>query len=127
MAQEQTGPHILVVDDEKIIRELTTEILETAGYRVTSLATGGETLAYAADSANRIDLVILDILMPDYTGHELFHALRRIHPSVRVILMSGYDRDEEIQKLLESGGVMFLQKPIPISSLLEAVETLLRE
>jgi nitrogen-specific signal transduction histidine kinase len=81
---------VLLVEDEPIVRSLTARILIENGYRVLEAARGDEALAIAADSGNRIDLVVSDIVMPGMNGLELGARLRQAHPHLRFVFVSGY-------------------------------------
>ncbi len=81
---------VLLVEDEPIVRSLTARILLENGYRVLEAARGDEALAIAADSANQIDLVVSDIVMPGMNGLELGERLRRAYPHLRFVFVSGY-------------------------------------
>ena len=79
---------VLVVDDQKSVRETVCEFLKNAGYYVLRAENGREALAIASE-AERIDLVITDMLMPEVDGVELIRSLRRTLPDVRIFAMSG--------------------------------------
>jgi two-component system, cell cycle sensor histidine kinase and response regulator CckA len=84
-----TGQHVLVVDDEASVRELTRETLESHGYRVETAADGAEAVALFARASPSFDLVLTDLTMPYMDGRAAIRALRRIEPRVKVVLMSG--------------------------------------
>jgi two-component system cell cycle sensor histidine kinase/response regulator CckA len=81
---------VLLVEDEQIVRTLTARILLEHGYTVLEAARGDEALALAADPRNKIDLVVSDIVMPGMNGLELGDRLRRAHPGLRFVFVSGY-------------------------------------
>lgn len=113
---------VLVVDDEPMIRDIVKEILERQGYSVLTAADGAEAVTIYQQNAGRIGLVLLDMVMPQMNGREVFQRLRRINPGVRVIVSSGYSHDRDADHLLEQGAVGFVQKPYRRSDLLRAVE-----
>jgi CheY-like chemotaxis protein len=118
--------HILVVDDEELVRSLLTEMLRGSGYRVTTCADGVEAVDLYRQSWQGIDLVILDMVMPRLGGAETFAALRAVSPSVRVLLSSGYSLGGEAQALLDQGVRGFVQKPFRAADLLRQIGEILR-
>ncbi|MBI9101908.1 MAG: response regulator [Spirochaetales bacterium] len=115
-------PHILIIDDEEIIRDLVVDILEESRYEVSDFSSGEEALKYFRLNSEEIDLVLLDIIMPEMGGSEVFAKLREIDPDVKVILLSGYSRNVEIETLLTWKNTEFFQKPISVKGLLDMVK-----
>ena len=113
--------HVLLVDDEEQVREITAEMLRSVGQRVSVCRNGREALELFRDSAKEIDLVILDMIMPIMGGSATFDALMKVAPSVRVLLSSGYSLDGEAQAILDRGARGFVQKPFLKTELLRAV------
>ncbi|MFA5181162.1 MAG: PAS domain S-box protein [Syntrophales bacterium] len=102
---------ILLVDDEKMVLEVNTELLEAMGYRVYAAGNGQEAIAVYMEKKNDIDLVVLDMIMPGISGGETFDRLREINPGVKVLLSSGYSITGQAQEILDRGCNGFLQKP----------------
>lgn len=117
---------ILLVDDEPMIIEVVSKILSRLGYDVLTAASGQDALEKYKSNGDRIDLLIIDMIMPQMSGGELFDRLKKINPTVSVILSSGYSVDGEAQKILERGCNGFLQKPFSRSQLSEKIRTILR-
>ena len=84
---------ILLVDDEETIIDVSREILEALGYTVYSAMSGKEAIELYTLKKNEIDLVILDMIIPEMGGGEIFDALKTINPDVNVILSSGYSNE----------------------------------
>jgi PAS domain S-box-containing protein len=105
------GKHILIVDDEEPIRQLSAVMLESVGCRVSSAGDGREAVDLYRRMGKEIDAVILDIVMPNMDGIAAFRALKEINPNIRVLLSSGYSIQGDAQKLLKEGAADFLQKP----------------
>jgi len=104
------GQRILVIDDEPAIRETIEVALGERGWAVETAA--DQQAALAAASRHRPDLVLLDLVMPGMSGADLFAELRRMHPDLRIMLMSGYNlHGARADGLLASGAAGFLQKP----------------
>jgi len=117
----QGEANLLVVDDEAFVRELATDQLSSLGYRVTTCCDGEEAVAYYRGAWEEVDLVVLDMIMPRMGGRETFLALRRINPRVRILLVSGHSLDGEAQRILDEGGLGFVQKPFDRTQLARAV------
>jgi two-component system cell cycle sensor histidine kinase/response regulator CckA len=116
------GRCLLVVDDEESVREVISDILENAGYKVLLAADGREALeVYKARSAE-IHGVLLDMTMPRLNGVQTFEVLRRDHPEARVLLMSGYNRRDATSRFDATGLAGFVQKPFAASTLLDTLE-----
>lgn len=117
---------ILVVDDEDDIRHMLCKLLTRAGYAAESAAHGLEAMEQIRSKP--IDLVITDILMPEQEGIETIIELRKKHPAIKVIAMSGGGRGEAAHYLDMAqvyGAHQVFNKPFEHSALLEAVEQLL--
>lgn len=135
LAEESTRPadgpapgsspaHVLIVDDESIIRTLARTILEREGYRVTLAADGAEALA-RFQQGEGIDLVLLDYLMPGATGLEVYREMARRRPGVRVIFASGFVSEIDHDAVLNGPDVVFLMKPYLPNDLIAAVRQVL--
>jgi hypothetical protein len=115
------APHgaetILVVEDEQGVRELTTKILRRLGYDVLAAAGGAEALEIAQAHAGDIALAVTDVVMPNMSGARLAAELRRTHPDIKVIFISGYTENAISQHGVLDEGVAFLAKPFSRESL----------
>jgi two-component system cell cycle sensor histidine kinase/response regulator CckA len=112
------GPEtILVVDDEKMLLEVSREMLELLGYRVYAAGSGQDAIALYRERQNEIDLVILDMIMPGISGSEVFDCLREINPGIKVLLSSGYSINSQVGEILDRGCNGFLQKPFRLEKL----------
>ena len=110
---------ILLVDDEKGVIEVCSEMLETLGYQVKAVSNGLEALEVLRTKDLEIDLVILDMVMPQMNGEETFEKIRTLDPDMRVLVSSGYSREAEIEKMMEKGCNEFILKPFDVASLSE--------
>ena len=116
---------ILLVDDEEIIIDVSIEMLEKLGYTVLKALSGTEAISkYQANSA-KIDLVILDFIMPRISGGEVYDKLKEINPSVKILLASGYSVDGQAGKILKRGCDGFIQKPFNMEELSRKVNEIL--
>lgn len=116
---------ILLVEDDETIRSLTADMLVELGYRVEVCRDGAEGLAYYTAHADGIDLVILDLVIPRIGGVEVFRAMERLHPEVRVIFASGYGIHTVPAGLLDGETRIFLQKPVEPHVLSQTVARML--
>ncbi len=102
---------ILLVDDEEIIRQLGTRILEKSGYKVITASDGADGIAKYRENYGNIDVTILDMTMPGMDGKETMLRLRDEFPSARVLISTGHQLEGEINDFVENGICGLLQKP----------------
>ena len=102
---------ILLVDDEDMIIDVGKELFETLGYEVLIAKGGEEAVKIYYKNRYKIDIVVLDMIMPGYGGSETFDMLREINPKIKVLLSSGYSIDGQATKILNRGCDGFIQKP----------------
>jgi CheY-like chemotaxis protein len=108
---------ILLVDDEYEIRDVMKDVLEMLGHEVLEAGNGEEALQLYETHRDRIDLVILDMVMPGMGGGEVFDRLKSLNPDVKVILSSGYSINGEAKSIMQKGCQGFIQKPVSITEL----------
>jgi CheY-like chemotaxis protein len=108
---------ILLVDDEDIIIDVGRSILEALGYNVLLAKGGNEALEVYKQNPDNIALVILDLIMPDMNGGEVFDRLKAINPEIRVLLSSGYSIDGHASSIIDRGCDGFIQKPFNLNQL----------
>ena len=113
---------VLLVDDEEIVREMVKEVLQAEGHEVLCTADGATAIDVFGDRSPDVDVVLLDLSMPGLSGEETYACLREIDPAVRVILSSGYDKDEATRRFGTKGPVGFIQKPYRPHELLAEME-----
>jgi len=118
---------ILLVDDEEVNIEVTKEILEMLGYQVLAAGSGMEALKIYREHGETIDLVILDMIMPDMSGGVVFDKLREMNSKVRVILSTGYSLKGQASDIMSRGCRAFIQKPFRIEELSQKVRQVLDE
>lgn len=118
---------VLLVDDEETIIDVTREMLVELGYRVISARSGREAIDIYAANKGSIDLVILDMVMPETSGGDTFDRLKSLDPKIRVVLSSGYSMNNEAKSILDRGVRSFLQKPFRVDELSRKVRESLGE
>ncbi|OGV36970.1 MAG: hypothetical protein A2X48_00360 [Lentisphaerae bacterium GWF2_49_21] len=125
VAPVQKKFRILVIDDETVFCQMLADILSPLGYDVKNLGNGQEALEYYTDSWDRIDLVLLDMLMPEMNGHDTFMKMRSINPKLKAIVMTGYSVDSDVRKMLDAGALHVMQKPFDPLELLQKMKDIL--
>ena len=108
---------VLLIDDEEMILDVGSMMLEALGYKVITAAGGKLGLKIYEQNRDKIDLVILDMIMPEFGGAATFEALRRIDPSVSVLLSSGYSVEGQAKEIIQNGCKGFIQKPFSMTEL----------
>ncbi len=117
---------ILLVDDEELVLEVGRSMLSELGYTVHVANGGKQAIAIYAAEKDRIDLVILDVVMPDMGGSETFDRLISIDPTVKVLLSTGYSKDGQAKNILERGCAGFLQKPYSLEILSQKIRQIFK-
>ncbi len=107
-----TGKTLLVAEDEEINYALISEILKETDVTVLHAVNGREALDIFKSKNNKVDLILMDIKMPEMDGYETIHAIRNFNNEVPIIAQSAYAMNEEIQKCLELGCNDYITKPI---------------
>ncbi len=116
---------LLLVDDEKLIRDLGTRLLTSVGYKILSAEHGKEALEIYQEIGSEIALVILDLIMPVMGGKECLDALLTINPEVKVLIASGIVAAAESRDLVQNKAKGFVSKPFEKGNLLKAVREIL--
>lgn len=114
---------VLVVDDEEPVRVVLGTLLQRVGMTPILAASGTEALRLCAEQPNKVDLVMLDLIMPGLSGEDTLRMLRERHGPQRVIVMSGYSDQESIDRCVALGAE-FLAKPFELPALLERLQAL---
>jgi PAS domain S-box-containing protein len=115
---------ILIVDDEAMVRAVASDMLQALGYEVLTANDGLEAVEIFKEAA--IDLVLIDLMMPNMDGRECFRALKEFDPAVRAVLSTGFSRDGAAQDILDEGMLDFVQKPYRMNQLSEVVARVLQ-
>jgi DNA-binding NtrC family response regulator len=111
---------ILVVDDDPGMRDTLTDVLEATGYQ-TSVADSGNAALATARAGGRFDLILMDVQMPGLNGVQTLHALRALDPSIAVVMMTAYTRDELASESERMTGFGVLSKPLDLDRVLPLV------
>ncbi|MAT98551.1 MAG: hypothetical protein CL608_15520 [Anaerolineaceae bacterium] len=116
-----SGKLILVIDDEKPVREAVVDIMDLHGVAVVTAVDGQDGIAVFNERKNEIQLVLLDMSMPGMNGIETLHKLRQINPEIPVILSSGYSQQQIAPEVMVNGRTGFLAKPYNVDSLVSKI------
>jgi DNA-binding response OmpR family regulator len=116
---------ILLAEDEEVLRMLVVDTLEDEGYRIDEACDGEE--AYNLIKDHSYDLIILDYMMPVYTGLELIEMIRNDNNQTKIMMLSAKSQTLDQQKVLEAGADYFMTKPFSPMKLIERIEEILGE
>jgi len=118
---------VLFVDDEEVVLEVGQELLEAMGYRVLIAKDGEEAIKVYKNNQSDINLVVLDMVMPNMGGGKAYDRIKEMNPNAKVLLSSGYSIDGEASEILERGCNGFLQKPFTMKQLAEKMKDILEK
>ncbi len=113
--------NLLIVDDEKELCEILSEMLSDYGYKINTAMDGVQALEYYRKHSKDVDLVIIDMNLPRMNGKECFIAMKAINPRIKAILSTGFSLNEETENILDEGVMEFIQKPFEISQLVKLI------
>lgn len=118
---------LLVAEDDKLVMGLTREILGKHGYRIIEAADGEEAIAKFTENADRIEMVLLDVIMPKKNGKEVFEEIKKMKPGIKTLFMSGYTNDIIAGKGVIEEGINFISKPVQPGELLHKIKEVLQQ
>ena len=113
---------VLLVDDDALLRDLASRMLERLGHEVVATASGAEALDILASRAADISALITDLTMPGMSGMELIAEVERRHPRLPILAISGFSMNADAREELHGRAIAFLPKPFNVESLTEALE-----
>ena len=116
---------VLIVDDEKMVIDVSKHLLESVGYRVLTATSGMAAVECIKREKGNIDIVILDMVMPGMTGEETFEQIKAIDPDIKVLLSSGYSIDGQAAEIIQKGCDGFIQKPFKLEKLSQKIREIL--
>jgi len=119
------GPTVLLVDDEPNLRRILSAVLARDGYNIV-IADGGRDAIKKAKQQPRLDLLVTDFLMPDMNGLQVLEAIRKQHPDLRALVISGHGTARSAVEAMRLGAFDFLTKPFEVEQVREIVERALR-
>ncbi|MEI7816575.1 MAG: PAS domain S-box protein, partial [Desulfuromonadales bacterium] len=116
---------VLVVDDEDMVRDVSTSMFDELGFETLVAASGEEALGIFRKESNCIDVVLLDQVMPNMDGVTVFKELRKVQPGIKVLLASGFSQQEVSERFKGLGLTGFIQKPYTLESLTTELKRIL--
>jgi signal transduction histidine kinase len=117
---------VLLVDDEEVVLDVGTRMLQRIGLTVLPAGNGQEALRVYTENIDRIDLVILDMVMPDMGGKAVFERLKQLNSEVKVLLATGYSLNDEAARIMRNGCDGFIQKPYNMQQLTARIDQILQ-
>jgi CheY-like chemotaxis protein len=117
---------VLVVDDEEVIRDVASRLLQVIGFKSILAREGEEAVARLQEAGDSVRLVLLDLTMPRMGGEETYRQLARLRPGLPIVLMSGYPEPEVMGRFSETGLAAYLQKPFRLPALVEVIRRCLQ-
>ena len=123
----QQGGTVLVVEDDKIVLEITSTLLSGLGYSVLTAMDGLEAIDVFQQHKNDIRFVVSDFAMPQLNGLEALQRLRKISPDIKMILVSGYSEEQIMNDTYTERPQSFLKKPYSSQALKQAIASTLKE
>ncbi len=119
--KSENSEHILIIDDQEMLRDIASEMLKDLGYWVNAVSSGEEAIEFVNETP--VDLLLIDMLMdPGINGRVTYETIHRVHPDIRALIVSGYSEDIEVQEALRLGAKEFVQKPYSMTTLSQAVK-----
>jgi CheY-like chemotaxis protein len=109
--------NILLVDDEEGPIQVEKLMLKELGYKVMTARSGREAIDIYTQNIDKVDLIALDMIMPEMNGRATYEELKNINPDVKILLVSGYSLNKQVEELLDLGCKGFIQKPFDIIEL----------
>lgn len=112
---------IMVIDDEPLILSACIDILQLLGYEAVGFLDGEKAISYFQKIPDGMDLVLVDMIMPQMSGRDLFRRIRALNPATKCILTTGHLYTSRVQEILDEGFVSFIEKPFPAAKLSQVV------
>jgi PAS domain S-box-containing protein len=116
---------VLLVDDEEIILDIGRDLLKAMGCKTLTARGGHEAIELYQKNQDEIDIIILDMIMPNMSGGDVYDRMKEINPDIKVLLSSGYSINDQATDILSRGCNGFIQKPFTINELSAAIRQIL--
>jgi two-component system cell cycle sensor histidine kinase/response regulator CckA len=126
-AVEKGDETLLLVDDEEVIIDVGSQLLEKLGYTVIKARGGEEAIRKYQENMDKIHMIILDMIMPDVGGSEVYEKIKKIDPDAKILLSSGYSIDGQASEILNKGCNGFIQKPFNLKELSKKIREVLKK
>ncbi|MFA6008484.1 MAG: response regulator [Desulfobacteraceae bacterium] len=116
---------VLLVDDEGMILDVGKQMLERTGLEVLTAKNGEKAVELYKKEHKKINMVVLDLIMPGMTGIDTYYELKKINPDIKVLFASGYRKNLDVNVIIEEGRSSFIQKPFKMEQLTQEIGKLL--
>lgn len=110
---------ILVVDDERVMRDLFKRVLTLKGYPVTAVESGKEAVEKVKEA--EFDIAFVDIVMPEMDGVETFRAIKKVNANIHVVMMTGFAVENKMREAMQNGAIDYLYKPFDIAEIMTVI------
>jgi len=118
---------ILLIDDEERILDTGKQILNRIGYEVLLAGGGQEALDVYTKNQDKVDIILLDMVMPGMGGGETYDRMKEINPEIKILLVSGYGIEGQATEILERGCDGFIQKPFEMNKMSQKIREILHK
>jgi DNA-binding NtrC family response regulator len=116
---------VLIVDDEEMVLDVEALMLERMGFKTLKANSSEKACQLYRDKKEKIDLVVLDMIMPGDNGAVIYKKLKRINSGIRVLISSGFWKDINVREILNDGPNSFIQKPFKFAEFTEKIDSIL--
>jgi two-component system, cell cycle sensor histidine kinase and response regulator CckA len=116
---------ILVIDDEDMLRDVLKEVLEMVGFSALFASSGREGIQLFEENRNRIQLILMDILMPEMSGLETHKEIKALDPDMKFIFMSGFPDKDALSLRELVGEYVFVKKPFSVKEIVSQIKQVL--
>ena len=123
----RTTGTVLIVDDTKAILDVTTKMFERNGFQVLQAESGNQAIDIYKEYGSKIDLILLDLVMPDMEGDEVFDKIKKLSPDIKVLISSGHNFNDRVNEMLSRGCEGFIQKPYDSKELFKKIGEVLEK
>lgn len=118
------NPGVLIVDDEELMLEVTSIMIEDHGGKVFTAVDGQDGVEVFQKNQDNISLVVMDFSMPRMDGYQAAVEMKKINPKIGILMISGLQITPEVQEMVDNGEVLFLSKPFHEGDLISALTDL---
>ena len=115
----------LIVDDEETVLDIESFMLQKIGFNTLKASNSSEACQLYEDKKEHIDIVVLDMIMPDESGADTYKRLKKLNPDIRVLITSGLEKNGNVDEILNDGQNGFIQKPFKFEELTNNIDRML--
>jgi len=115
----------LIVDDEETVLDIESFMLQRIGFNTLKASNSSEACQLYEDKKEHIDIVVLDMIMPDESGANTYKRLKKLNPDIRVLITSGFEKNGNVDEILNDGQNGFIQKPFKFEELTNNIDRML--